>query len=248
MITVSWYAELALRSRVSMSATGSVMVMAWRPSSPWFPSGPAAWSVGAGRAQVGLPAGLGDAGELAPVRHRPEADAAQPEPAVDRARPPAARAPGVVAHGELRRALCLGDKSLLRHWSVLPKRKSEPPQQRAALVVVGRGGDNGHVHAALPVHLVGVDLVEHELLGEAERVITAAVELLVAEPAEVTDPGQGQRQQPVAELPHPRPAQRDVRADRHAVPELELGHRLPRPGHGGLLPGDDRQVPYRAVD
>src|SRR5215472_4586398 len=99
MVTMSWYAELALRSRVSMSATGSVMVMAWRPSSPWFPSGPAAWSVGAGRAQVGhsrsgfsprrgveggspplgqarLPAGLGDAGELAPVRHRPEADAA----------------------------------------------------------------------------------------------------------------------------------------------------------------------------
>ena len=28
MDTVSWYAELALRRRVSMSATGSVMVMA----------------------------------------------------------------------------------------------------------------------------------------------------------------------------------------------------------------------------
>jgi hypothetical protein len=28
MVTVSWYAELALRRRVSMSATGSVMVMA----------------------------------------------------------------------------------------------------------------------------------------------------------------------------------------------------------------------------
>jgi hypothetical protein len=28
MVTVSWYAELALRSLVSMSATGSVMVMA----------------------------------------------------------------------------------------------------------------------------------------------------------------------------------------------------------------------------
>src|ERR1700685_554236 len=93
MTTVSWYAELALRRRVSMSATGSVMVMALRPSSPRFPSGPSAWSVGAGRAQVGrcggcgvapawwlgvglraardpgsgLPAGLGDAGKLAAV-------------------------------------------------------------------------------------------------------------------------------------------------------------------------------------
>ena len=38
MPTVSWYAELALRSRVSMSAIGSVIVMAARgPSSPRFP-------------------------------------------------------------------------------------------------------------------------------------------------------------------------------------------------------------------
>ena len=37
MHTVSWYAEFALRRRVSMSAIGSVIVMAWWPSSPWFP-------------------------------------------------------------------------------------------------------------------------------------------------------------------------------------------------------------------
>src|SRR5579884_594869 len=37
MDTVSWYAELALRNRVSMSAIGSVIVMADRPFSPWFP-------------------------------------------------------------------------------------------------------------------------------------------------------------------------------------------------------------------
>src|SRR6516225_1327611 len=35
-----------------MSAIGSVMVMAWWPSSPWFPCGPAAWSVGAGGTQI----------------------------------------------------------------------------------------------------------------------------------------------------------------------------------------------------
>src|SRR5450759_4120982 len=101
MVTESWYAELALRRRVSMSATGSVIVMAWWPASPRFPCGPAAWSVGAGGAQVGLsalavrpralapgvigrlrlPAGLGDARKLAAVRHRPEADPAQAEPA-----------------------------------------------------------------------------------------------------------------------------------------------------------------------
>ena len=38
MPTVSWYAELAFRSRVSMSAIGSVIVMALRPSSPRFPA------------------------------------------------------------------------------------------------------------------------------------------------------------------------------------------------------------------
>ena len=37
MAAVSWYAEFAFRRRVSMSAIGSVIVMAYRPSSPWFP-------------------------------------------------------------------------------------------------------------------------------------------------------------------------------------------------------------------
>src|ERR1700691_3309204 len=99
MVTESWYAELALRRRVSMSATGSVIVMARWPSSPRFPCGPSAWSVGASRpgwsvvpalrrrdvrkiARL-LPAGLGDARQLAAVRHRPEADPAEPELAVN---------------------------------------------------------------------------------------------------------------------------------------------------------------------
>src|SRR5260370_28941000 len=37
MLTESWYAALAFRRRVSMSAIGSVIVMAWWPSSPRFP-------------------------------------------------------------------------------------------------------------------------------------------------------------------------------------------------------------------
>src|ERR1039458_4616833 len=95
MITVSWYAELALRSRVSMSATGSVIVMAWWPSSPRFPGrdlrrgrwargcaqvdlSPGARAPGCYRRQ--LPAGLRDAGQLAAMRQLPEADPAQDEP------------------------------------------------------------------------------------------------------------------------------------------------------------------------
>src|SRR5580704_1893201 len=138
MPVVSWYAEFAFRRRVSMSAIGSVIVMALWPSSPRFPArpagrpGPPAWSAGAlcarsgcywcGRgapavrigclAAGGLPAGLGDAGQLAAVRHHPEADAAQPEPAVHRARAAAAVAPRVPAHLELRRPLRFDDQCL----------------------------------------------------------------------------------------------------------------------------------------
>src|SRR5579872_4137934 len=112
MPTVSWYAEFALRRRVSMSAIGSVIVMANRPSSPWFPCGTCGVLVWV------LPAGLGDAGQLAAVRHGPEADPAQAEPAVDGPRAPAARAPRVAADLELRRPLLLDDKGLLCHVSL----------------------------------------------------------------------------------------------------------------------------------
>src|SRR6202042_3520371 len=89
MPTVSWYAELALRRRVSMSAMGAVIDMACGPSSPWCPAGPAVWSVGRGeRPGVGLPAGLRDARQLTPVRHRAEADPAQAESAVHGTRAP----------------------------------------------------------------------------------------------------------------------------------------------------------------
>ena len=69
MRTSSCIATLALRMRVSMSAMGSVIVMVVAPS----------------------PARLGHAGELAGVHQLAQADAAEPELAVHRARPAAAR-------------------------------------------------------------------------------------------------------------------------------------------------------------
>src|SRR5579872_2325425 len=78
ILTLSNMAALALRIRVSMSAMGSVMVMA-----------------------IPLPAGLRDAGHLAGVHHGAQADPAQPELAVDRARPPAALAARVGSRREL---------------------------------------------------------------------------------------------------------------------------------------------------
>src|SRR5580700_2506671 len=98
MPTVSWYAEFAFRRRVSMSAIGSVIVMANRPSSPRFPPcdiwggdppDPPEGTCGV-LVLMSLPAGLGDTGQFAAVRHGAEADPAQAEPLVDGPRPPAA--------------------------------------------------------------------------------------------------------------------------------------------------------------
>jgi hypothetical protein len=55
-------------------------------------------------------------------------------------------------------------------------------------------------------------------------------------------------QQPVQELPHPVAAQRRVRADRHALAQLELRDRLAGLGDLRLLAGDRGQVADRAVD
>src|SRR5579875_8578 len=93
MRTESCIAALALRMRVSMSAMGSVIVIATPPS----------------------PAGLGDAGDLTRVHHHPQADPAQPELAEHGLGPPAPPAPGVGPDLELGHALLLLDQCLLGH-------------------------------------------------------------------------------------------------------------------------------------
>src|SRR6478609_6361669 len=119
MVTASWYAWLALRRRVSMSAIGSVIVMAARPflhrgfapASQVRPAAIVCWK------SSGSPRGLGHAGQLAAVRHLPQADAAQAELAVDGLGPAATLAAGVAADSELRLAGGLDLQSGLRHVS-----------------------------------------------------------------------------------------------------------------------------------
>src|SRR4051812_49106184 len=91
--TSSWNAVFAFRRRVSMSAIGSVIMSA--PTSS--------------------PRRLGHARHLAGVDHGAEADPAEAEALVHRARAATAAAPRVPAHLELRRALLLLDESLLGH-------------------------------------------------------------------------------------------------------------------------------------
>src|SRR5690348_5811662 len=98
MRAASWYAEFALRNRVSMSAIGSVIVMGVVPLSPRFHT-PCAWasrrSVVHGCWAVLLPGRLAHAGQLARVRHLPQADAAQAELPEDRVGAAAPLAAGV---------------------------------------------------------------------------------------------------------------------------------------------------------
>src|SRR3954454_13586402 len=104
MRTSSCIATLALRMRVSMSAMGSVMVMASLPS----------------------PAGLGDTRQLARVGELPQAHAAETELAVHGTGPATTAAAGVPAHLELRRALLLLDERLLGHYCCPSRLKGKP--------------------------------------------------------------------------------------------------------------------------
>src|SRR4051812_22892989 len=101
-----------------MSAIGSVMVMGFEPFSPRFRvlrDGPVATRNGSSGWAGGLPGGLRDAGQLATVRHVPDADSAEAELAVDGLRATALLATRVSAHRELRLGGGLDDQRLLRH-------------------------------------------------------------------------------------------------------------------------------------
>src|SRR3954470_1216583 len=207
----------------------------------------------------GLPAGLADARELPGVRHLPQADPAQAELAEDRVRTAAPLATGVSADGELGLPVRLLDQSLLGHClsptgsadgghdGLTGEGEAQLAEQLAALVVVRGGGDQRDVHTALPVDAVDVDLAEHRLLVETEGVVAVAVELLGVQATEVADTGQGQAQQPVQELPHAVAAKGDLRADRHALAQLELRDGLAGPDDGRLLTGDRGEVADGAV-
>src|SRR5690554_6833852 len=90
------------------------------------------------------------------------------------------------------------------------EREAERLQQRTPFVVVLRSGHDGDVEATNAVDLVLVDLVEHRLLVETERVVAVPVKLLRAQTAEVTDTRKRQRDQTVEELPGAVATKRDV--------------------------------------
>src|SRR3954447_14384764 len=208
MRTLSWLAVAPLRSRVSMSAIGSVIVIGGLLPSP---------------------AGLGHAGNLAGVDHFAEADPAQVELAVHGARPPAPGATGVGPYLELGLALLLLDERCLGHETPqtpllgvsTSEREPEGVEQGSTLGVGAGGGDDGDVHATHSVDLVVVDLGEDQLLVHPEGVVAPPVEPVGRQAAEVTDARDGQGDEPVEELPHAVAPEGDLGPDGNALAQLE---------------------------
>src|SRR5438067_10345264 len=130
----------------------------------------------------------------------------------------------------------------------LPKRHSESRQQASRLVVVPRGCDDRHLEPAQLVDLVVIDLWEHDLLAQAQRVITAPVESIWRHAAEVADARQRDVQQLVQEVPHAAAAEGRLDADRLPLPELERGHRFPGFDQLRLLARDGRDVADSRVE
>src|SRR5438132_12359716 len=72
----------------------------------------------------------------------------------------------------------------------LPEGHAEAGQQAARLVVVPCCGRDRYLEPAQLVDLVVVDLGEHDLLAQAQRVVAAAVEAVGVDAAEVADAAQ----------------------------------------------------------
>src|ERR1700749_1115203 len=85
--------------------------------------------------------------------------------------------------------------------SLLSERKAERCQERPSFLVGACGRDDGDVHAAGRVDFVVVDLGEDQLLGHPEGVVAASVERAGGQSPEVADPGDGQAEEAVEELP-----------------------------------------------
>src|SRR5713101_5412866 len=207
MVTLSWRAPAALRTRVSMSPTGSfgtpttrgrglrVDAMRFAGAAVRSPE-PSLWFVADAMFGVAVvssvistsPARFRHAGQLALERALAEADPAQAELPHIAAGPTAHLAAVVALHLELRRALRLEDQTLLCHLAplrLLAERHAEALEQSARLFIRLRGRDDRDLHATQPVDLVVLDLREHQLLLEAEREVSAPIEAAVRNALEV---------------------------------------------------------------
>src|SRR5258706_13199424 len=198
-------AAAALRRRVRKSAMGSVCIAL-------------------------LPTGFHDAGNFSLQRHTAKTDSAHLELADISARAAAAAAAVAYPHLELRFLERLGDLCcschLLRH-PFFAKRKPEPLEQLAALLIVLRAGRHGDVHALDLVHARVIDLRKHQLLFQSQRVIPAAVERILGQTAEVAHAREHHVAQAIEKFVHLVAAQSHRAADGHALANFKIRKGMP---------------------
>src|SRR5579872_976409 len=128
----------------------------------------------------------------------------------------------------------------------LPEWKVEGAQESARLRVGPGRRAHDDVHAKHRFRLIVVDLREDDVLLDAESIISAPVEGLRIEAAEVAHARQRHVDETIEEFVHPRLAERDFRADRHVLAHLEGRDRLAGAGDDRLLAGDEREVGRRS--
>src|SRR3954468_19968852 len=132
--------------------------------------------------------------------------------------------------------------------ALLRERHAERLEQRERLLVGARGRRDGHVEPPHLVDRVVVDLGEDDLLADAHRVVAAAVERARVEAAEVANPRNRDRHQPIEELVGALLAQGDADAPRSCGGELEVRARFPGAADVGPLAGDGRELVGRRVE
>src|SRR5437016_3126298 len=197
-----------------------------------------------------LPAGFHDAGDFSLQRHTAEADSAHLELADIPARAAAAAAAIAYPHLEFRLLERLGDFCcachLLRH-PFFTKRKPQPLQQLAALLIILCAGRHGDVHTLDLVHARVIDLRKYQLVFQSQRVISAAVERILRQAAEVAHPREHHVAQAIEKFVHVVTAQSHRAADGHTFANLEVRNRLLRPRDHGFLPGDLAEFHRRGI-
>src|SRR3989454_3516821 len=125
---------------------------------------------------------------------------------------------------------------------------SEVREEHLRVLVRAGRRDDVDIHAADLVHLVVDDLRQDQLLAEAEGIVAPAVEALGRYAPEVAHPRQGDVDEAVEELVHPRPPERHLRADGDTLAQLEVRDRLLRPRDDRPLARDRLQVGRREVE
>src|SRR6266704_1507598 len=171
-----------------------------------------------------LPTGFHDAGDFSLERHTAETDSAHLELADIPARAAAAAAAVAYPHLEFR---------LL--------------ERLAALLIVFRAGGHGDVHALDLIHARVINLRKHQLVFQSQRVIPAAIEGVLRQPAEVAHAREHHVAQAIEKFVHVVAAQRHRAADGHALADLEVRDGLFRPRDHGFLPGNLAELNRRSV-